>query len=176
MGELHPHKVAVVGSIPTSGTTTTPHRSGGHAIPVGVIGNTAAFGAVVRGSSPRRGAQQSSPRPHRLVAQDTGLSSREHGFESRWGHHHIHRPKPQIVVVVISRTARRARRRSPRWCNRQHSGLWSRYSRFESSTGSAPTSLLVGTGDCGCSSIGRAGVCQTPGWEFESPHPLHTPP
>ena len=29
---------------------------------------------------------QSRRRPHRLVAQDTALSRRRHGFESRWGH------------------------------------------------------------------------------------------
>ena len=29
---------------------------------------------------------RSRRRPHRLVAQDTALSRRRHGFESRWGH------------------------------------------------------------------------------------------
>ena len=32
---------------------------------------------------------QSRRRPHRLVAQDTALSRRRHGFESRWGHARI---------------------------------------------------------------------------------------
>jgi hypothetical protein len=30
--------------------------------------------------------RKSGYRPHRLVAQDTALSRRRHGFESRWGH------------------------------------------------------------------------------------------
>ncbi len=28
----------------------------------------------------------STNRPHRLAVQDSGLSRRQHGFESRWGH------------------------------------------------------------------------------------------
>ena len=35
---------------------------------------------------------QSRRRPHRLVAQDTALSRRRHGFESRWGHARFRRP------------------------------------------------------------------------------------
>ena len=37
---------------------------------------------------PRRvtSAGQDRPGPHRLVAQDTALSRRQHGFESRWGY------------------------------------------------------------------------------------------
>ena len=38
---------------------------------------------------------RSRRRPHRLVAQDTALSRRRHGFESRWGHARLtKRPAP----------------------------------------------------------------------------------
>jgi hypothetical protein len=44
----------------------------------------------VRRSS-RRSAFRAAPdrliRPHRLEAQDSALSRRQHGFESRWGRH-----------------------------------------------------------------------------------------
>ena len=32
------------------------------------------------------GCKLEKPRPHRPAASDAGLSSRKHGFESRWGH------------------------------------------------------------------------------------------
>ena len=38
---------------------------------------------------------QSRRRPHRLVAQDTALSRRRHGFESRWGHARL-RKRPAL--------------------------------------------------------------------------------
>src|ERR1700761_2405592 len=35
--------------------------------------------------------------PHRLVAQDTALSRRRHGFESRWGHRG---PSPSLPGLI----------------------------------------------------------------------------
>ena len=49
----------------------------GHVVPYAEVSPTADAGA---------GAGHSPHRPHRLVAQDTALSRRQHGFESRWGH------------------------------------------------------------------------------------------
>ena len=52
-------------------------------------GNTTGSGPVNRGSNPRPPANLWS---HRLAVQDTGLSRRRHGFESRWDYQEIHNP------------------------------------------------------------------------------------
>src|SRR5690625_659906 len=43
------------------------------------------------------------PGPHRLAAQDTGLSRRRHGFESRWGYSPPPRPGGAEVVAQGAR-------------------------------------------------------------------------
>ena len=35
-------------------------------------------------------------RPHRLVVQDAGLSSRKQGFDSPWGYCRHYRPTPSV--------------------------------------------------------------------------------
>ncbi len=57
---------------------------------------------------------QSRRRPHRLVAQDTALSRRRHGFESRWGHARFRKPPgPRPRCAEGSPAADRRRSRTP---------------------------------------------------------------
>ena len=55
--------------------------------------------------------------PHRLVAQDTALSRRQHGFESRWGHAHHPASRPG-ARSARPRGLARARSRGAAWSAR----------------------------------------------------------
>ena len=52
--------------------------------------------ASLTGGQPRARPTRAAPRPHRLVDQDSALSRRQHGFESRWGYQTVNGPRNGI--------------------------------------------------------------------------------
>ena len=80
---------------------------------------------------------QSRRRPHRLVAQDTALSRRRHGFESRWGRRQAGW-LAQFGLVGVARLAREGRRHRP-----QAAGIDMRNAAGPLGHCNAPTTLNV---------------------------------
>ncbi len=57
---------------------------------------------------------RSRRRPHRLVAQDTALSRRRHGFESRWGHARL-RKRPALGRDALEGLPETRAHQRPAW-------------------------------------------------------------